>query len=273
MRVKNFSEVIAEVEVHLSDYLEEQGLDTSKQFSCINPAHNDSNPSCGIVKGNANVFSCLGCGESGNIFKAAYFLEGKAIVGAEFVTENLKYLADKYKIPIEVTPLTEDEQYELDTYRAYRLAADYILSDSWTTSLTEAVKSREWTEDICKQYGVGGVSSFREFRNTLKSYGLSASFLDDIDLGRKDIFDDGHIIFTIRDEFGRPVGFAARNLSYTEDKKNGTKYTNLSTTGAKCNIYKKGSRLFGIDRIIRANTQKYNAIYVFAGYAARVLLP
>lgn len=264
MKIKNFEEVVIQIETHLNDYLQEHGVDSSKMFKCINPAHPDRSPSCNTSGAEGKLFHCYGCGSSGNIFKAAHYLENKPLVGKEFITENLMYLANKYGIPVESTPLTEDEIYELDTYRAYRFAAEYIANSKWTPAFEKAVMEHDWTKEICKAYSVGSTPSFKEFREHLKVLGFSASFLDDIDLGRKELFGDEVIIFTIKDEHGRPVGFSSRNLKYTEDKQNGTKYVN--TTGAKCSIYKKGSRLFGMDQLLKANPKRSDPVYIFEGY-------
>ncbi len=268
MKIKNFEEVVNQIETHLNDYLQEQGVDSSKMFKCINPTHNDKSPSCNTNGAEGKLFHCYGCGSSGNIFKAAHYLENKPLVGKEFITDNLMYLAAKYGIAVESTPLTEDEIYELDTYRAYKFAAEYIANSKWTPAFEKAVAEHDWNKEVCKAYSVGSTPSFKEFREHLKVLGFSASFLDDIDLGRKELFGDEVIIFTIKDEHGRPVGFSSRNLKYTEDKQNGTKYVN--TTGAKCGIYKKGSRLFGMDQLLKNHPKRSDPVYIYEGYGDAV---
>lgn len=52
---------ISEVQSHLVEYLEGKGIDTRKQFRCLNPEHNDSNPSMSLVKGGKRVY-CFGHG-------------------------------------------------------------------------------------------------------------------------------------------------------------------------------------------------------------------
>lgn len=92
------------------------------------------------------------------------------------------------------------------------------------------------------------------------SMGYEPRFQDEIDLGRPDIFNEDNMIFTVCDEWGRPVGFAARNLTY--DGSNGSKYTNQKTTGLKCNIYQKGRRLYEVH-----TAKKYTPpVYIFEGY-------
>lgn len=264
MRIKNFDEVVSQLQDHLEIYLQEHGRDTSAMFNCINPAHPDHSPSCSTHGSDGKLFHCFGCGCAGDIFKAAHYLEGKPLVGKEFIIENLMYLASKYEIPVDSTEITEEELYELDTYRAYRYAADCIIAGQPTDEFKEAIKERNWNKQICDEYGVGHLATYKDFRENLKKLGFKAEFLDNIDLNRKELFDDGHLIFTIRDEHGRPVGFSSRNLRYTEDKKNGEKYIN---TAHKCSIYKKSSRLFGFDRLIKKHTKKSDPVYIFEGYA------
>jgi len=267
MNLKNREEVIASLRLHLKDYLEEHGFDTSKNFKCINPDHNDNTPSCNVLKNNPEVFHCFSCSSgNGDIFTAAHFLEGKPLTGKEFVLENVLYLAEKYGIEVDFTPPTEAEIYEIDTYRAYKCAANYIAFCHSTDAFQEVLTSREWTEELCQEFAIGTVDDYKKFREHLKSLGFAAGFLNDIDLSREEIFNPNNLIFTIRDEMGRPVGFSARNLLYTVDKKNGPKYNNSKTTGVKCNIYRKASRLYGMDLLIR-NHSKKDLVYVFEGYS------
>jgi DNA primase catalytic core len=176
------------------------------------------------------------------------------------------YLAEKYNVEIDSAPLSEAEIYEIDTYRAYRYAANYISQCNEIDGFIKVLEEREWDKDVCAEWGVGSVDDYKKFREHLKSLGFAAGFLDDIDLSREDMFNPNNLIFTIRDEIGRPVGFSARNLLYTNDKKNGPKYNNSRTTGVKCNIYRKGSRLYGMDALLR-NHSKKDTIYIFEGYS------
>jgi len=72
MSIKNYQEAQQELFLHLEDYLETQGIKTQTLFRCINPEHNDKNPSCGLHP-NKQIFHCFSCGVSGNIFHAATF--------------------------------------------------------------------------------------------------------------------------------------------------------------------------------------------------------
>jgi DNA primase catalytic core len=268
MKINNYNEVVSLLRPHLSDYLEEHGYDTSKNFLCINPNHKENTPSCNVLKNNPEVFHCFSCGAegTGDIFTACHFLEGRPLSGREFILDKVLYLAEKYGVEVDQEPPTEAELYEIDTYRAYKYAANYVASCNITENFEKVLINREWTRDICSEYGVGTVDDYRKFREYLKSLGFAAGFLDDIDLSREDIFNPNNLIFTIRDEIGRPVGFSARNLLYTADKMNGPKYNNSRTTGVKCNIYRKSARLYGFDSVLHKHSKK-DLIYIFEGYS------
>lgn len=267
MKIKNYDEVTSSLRPFLKDYLEERGIDTSKNFSCINPSHNDKVPSCNVMRNNPEIFHCFSCGGgTGDIFTACHYLENRPLTGKEFLADNLIYLAEKYNIEIDSTPLTEEELYEIDTFKAYRYAADYIAQCNNTEIFEQVLETREWKKDICFEYGIGTVDDYKKFREHLKGLGFAAGFLDDIDLSREDILNPNNLIFTIKDERGRPVGFSARNLFYTPDKQNGPKYNNSRTTGVKCNIYRKASRLYGMDKLVLKHSKK-DVVYIVEGYA------
>jgi DNA primase len=267
MRLKNREEVLSALRPHLQEYLEEHGINTRANFPCINPDHNDSTPSCNILKNNTELFHCFGCSAgTGDIFTAAHFLENKPMVGREFITDNVLFLAEKFGLDVDFDPPTEEELYEIDTYRAYKYASAYISSCHDTDKFKKVLESREWTSELCRDYGIGTVDDYKKFREYLKNLGFAAGFLDDIDLSREDLFNPNNLLFTIRDEAGRAIGFSARNLLYTADKKNGSKYVNSRTTGVKCNIYRKGTRLYGMDALIR-NHNKKDLVYIFEGYS------
>lgn len=265
MKIKNFEEATKQLQLHLVTYLEEQGLDSKRNFKCLNPAHGDSTPSMSVVRPDSIRVYCHGCAATGDIFDVCSWIEKKPLTGQGFMTETLPYLAKMFDIELEHTELTEDEQYQLDTHRAYRHAMEYITA--WHGDVPEDIKAevvrRGWTDDqALKGAGVGFVTDSAGFRNHLKGMGFSATFLDDVDLGRKDIFSPGHLIFTVKDESGRPVGFAARDLAWTKGE--GPKYVNQKTTGVKCNIYQKGKRLYGFDHAVKFKNT--GPIYIMEGY-------
>lgn len=276
MLVDNLEETTALIKPYLVQYLQEQGIDISKKFSCLYPDHEDSTPSSNIVGGNTLTprFYCHGCGRSGDIFDAVKLIEKKTAAGTEWVEDTLKYLANKYGVEIKTKELTENEIYELDTYRAYKTAASLLRTDQseYNPHFSRELTKREWHVGFLSSESVGTVKSFEEFYEALVNAGFSRKFLAEIDLNRKDIFNPDNMIFTWRDEKGRAIGFTARNLKYESEKAeaekngekyNGKKYNNQRTTGLKVNIFQKGRRLYGIDKVAKDGSP----IYIFEGQA------
>lgn len=257
-KLTNLEEVIAKLKTFLPQYLADHNIDTSKNFKCLNPKHDDPTPSMSCRQNPENAF-CYGCLVTMDIFQAAHYIEDKPIAGPEFIEQNVKYLAEKFGIELELEEMTEEELYRYRTYRAYKDAAELITNRSFGdyTKLDAEIARRGWNAETLKV----GTVVYKDFRNTLKNMGYEPRFQDEIDLGRPDIFNEENMIFTICDEFGRPVGFAARNLAY-DGQKDKSKYINQRTTGVRCNIYQKSKRLYEIHTALRYTPP----IFIFEGY-------
>ena len=255
-RIENLESLTAKLRPYLKRYLEERDVDISSKgaFRCINPAHPDKNPSCGFVKEtNEEVFYCFSCGAKGDIFNAANLLEGKPLKGQEFITENVVYIAEKYGVEISTVELTPEELYVRRVYRAYGDAADII--SEWQP--LEYISKRNWPVSLCRELQVGTVKSYDEFLSKMESRGYERSFSEEIDLNRY-IFNEGMLVFSVKDERGRVVGFSARDMSHSKDSKK-AKFIN---TSSKCPIYNKGVVLYGL------NSGRYHQppLYIFEGY-------
>lgn len=257
LKLANLDGVIQKLRSFLPQYLIEFDIDIENNFSCLNPKHEDEKPSMSCSQNPENAY-CFTCGVTCDIFQAAHWLEEKPLSGPGFIEENVRYLAEKFGVELELEEMTEDELYRYRTYRAYAAAADIVTNPEFgsQTKLKKEIKKRGWHPSLAKV----GTVEYKEFRDTLKAMGFEARFQDEIDLGRPSIFNEESMIFTIRDEWGRPVGFAARNLAY--DGKNGAKYMNQKTTGLRCNIYQKGRRLYEVHTAVKYTPP----LYIFEGY-------
>jgi len=250
---------------YLEQYLQEHGIDTSKNFICINPKHDDKDASMHISKQPPGWIYCHGCNTSANIFGAAHFLEEKPNKGRGYIEENVLYIANKYGVQAKLEDLTQEEIYEYRTYAAYELAArlisdpdfgDYSMSD-------QEIARRNWDKSKLETWGVGTVD-YNEFKERLISSGYDVKFLNGIDLNRSNLFTNHNLLFTVYDDKGRPVGFSAKNLKHKNgDRSTGPKYLNTRGTGLECAIFKKGERLYGFE-IAREAT---SPLYIFEGQA------
>ena len=259
-RLQDFEATIASIKPFLPQYLESLGIDTTTNFTCINPDHNDENASMTCQKYPESAY-CFGCHMTCNIFEAAHILESKPKKGPKFISDNLMYLADKFGVNVQLKELTQEELYEARTYKAYELAAKLVSNRNfgdYSIADTE-IERREWDKEKVASWGIGTADA-RELKKVLKQHGYEPKFLASIDLDNPHIFSENNLIFTVHDEHGRPVGFSAKKL---KRDKNSPKYINTRETGLECAIFKKSSRLYGFD-IARDVAQP---LYIFEGQA------
>ena len=264
-RVANLEEVTKSLKPFLEQYLQEHGHDTSNHFNCINPKHTDNNGSMS-TKGDTkyHVANCFGCGASIDLFTAAHFIENKPIKGPAFIEENVLYLADKFGVQLDLADLTQDEIYEYKTYEAYKYAAKLIADPEFGDyeKIQKEIDRRDWDTQKCADWGIGTVD-YNEYKTKMKAAGYDVKFLGSVDLDRSNLFDSHNLLFTVYDDFGRPVGFSAKNLKYDKDVRGSKKYNNTRGTGLECAIFKKGERLYGFDIAKSASSP----LYIFEGQA------
>lgn len=264
-KVTNIEQVTDNLRPYLEQYLQDNGINTNTNFPCINPKHEDTNASMSI-KGDSghNVANCFGqCGCSADIFTAAYFLEGKPIKGPGFIEENVKYLAEKYGVKMDFEDPTPEEIYEYRTYDAYKFASKLISDRNFGdySLVDKEIERRGWDKEKCAEWGIGTVD-YNDYKNRMKAAGYEVSFLNGVDLASS-LFNNHNLLFTVYDDFGRPVGFSAKNLKYDKKDPQSKKYINTRGTGLECAIFKKGERLYGFDIAKKANSP----LYIFEGQA------
>lgn len=263
-RIKNFDDVVEHIKSHLVDYLEEQEINTKTNFNCIHSDHDDTVASCGVMRQSEfKKWHCFGCNEFGDIFDACAALEGKPVNGPEYIKETVLYLAEKYKIEVKMEEPTEEEKYRIETFVAYKKAAHYVAAHSNEKSLAELAR-RDWEPEGCKARLIGSVDSFQNYKEYMKNQGFSVSFLESIDLLNPYLFNENNLLFTVSDDYGRPCGFAARNLDYDSTNKNSRKYINTKNFGTdiKCQIFEKSKRLYNIH-----NAKKgVGSLYIVEGH-------
>lgn len=269
MYLPNLEYIKDQLKPRLVEYLESKGVEIDKKSwicKCFNPAHkDDTNPSCSLQKRDHTLFYCFGCQKGGNIFDAVSLLEkDMPTVGPEFISKTVRFLLDHFKLEIEIPQLSEAEEYALRVQKAYSEVTEYIIQAPKSQIVTSELARRQWSDELCKQYGVGTVESYKAFQDLLKQKGYDKEFVRQVDLSRRDMFNENNIIFTIHDERDKVTGFACRRLSGE-----GSKYLNQSTReiGA-LTIYRKGEILYGLNNaIVSANIKGIGPIYVVEGYA------
>jgi DNA primase catalytic core len=236
----------ARIRPFLRHYLESRNVHINEKsfFLCLNPAHNESDASGHIVPETSETYwTCFGCGASGDIFTAAHYLEGFPLVGKEFLEYNVYQLAARFRIEFEKAPMSEHDIYLMHLRQLYRHAANTLVEFHHNRSLLEA---RGWSPALCHTMGVATVDSWEAFRARLAAKaGCNLKFMEDAGIDGK-LFNPYCITFTLFDEFGNPIGFAARDSRWDAGKQNVKKYRNTSN---KIPVFKKSRILYGFHLI------------------------
>lgn len=224
--ITDLNELYTAVKLKLSDYLIEKCdiTDPTKKFMCCSPGHpNDKNPSMQMHK-DGTFAVCWSCGASLDIFTAANWFEGKPLDGEGFLKDNVYYLADKYNIKYSIMSNNNERAAMKQAYfRAYKLVAEYIqhiATTDPTPAFTKELTKRKWTpvkESI--DLGMGCVQSYRDMIKLLKDNGFTNDFIEMAGLMRSDLFSPDGILFTIYDEYGKPIAFYMRDTKFEEKKK------------------------------------------------------
>lgn len=271
-KISNIEKQLDSIRHFIIPYLKEHGYDVEHghKISCLSPDHNDSNPSMSAFESEEgyHLIRCHGCGVTMDIFNAAHIIEDKPIIGPGFINDTVTYLADKYGVELQYKNLSDEEVYELNMYQAYDVVAKYISSQTDFNNLQMAeLDKRQFSKEFIKSYMVGVCNDYHALRKHLLDSGFTNSFIDEIDLGNTNLFSPNNLIYTICDDFGRPVAFMARNLIYDgvvnpENNKfvNGPKFTG-SKTSIKKNIYRKNERLYLLHLAKKLN----KSIYIVEG--------
>jgi DNA primase len=218
--ITNFEQLRGQVKECLDLYLSSFGVVTNKKFLC--PVHSEKSPSASVVPG-INLVHCFGCQGTWDIFDLAAIKEGKPLTGRGFLTDNLMYLAKKFGIPIPELDISDEELYEIQSLRAYAQASRIIQSANSSDQVSKKLKEYMWPADVISKIGIGSVNSYSDYIDQMTNrYGHALEFLTEIDLAGKDgkqhlIFQPQNLIYTIRDEDGNPIAFAARNLNYESE--------------------------------------------------------
>jgi len=246
-KIINFDGVRSLLKTHLVEYLTEKGLDVNGNIHCLNPHHEDRNPSMGLVPASDNtVLHCFSCSANYDLIDAYAILEGTPAEGPGWLVSTFLPLCRKYAINVEMEELSEEDKHKYSVFRAYERAAQIVKDSDPTTLLLSETDKRGWNVFQAKDlFGIGSIS-FSEFTTKMAAYGYTKSFLEQADLYNKQIFNDSGLIIPIRDDTGLVAGFVTRNLKSSNRK---TKFFNTSN---KCPVYNKSKILFNFDRAKKA---------------------
>lgn len=245
---------IAEV---ISEHVALKGAATSMKGLC--PFHQERTPSFN-VNTVTNTFHCFGCEESGDVIDFIQKIEGEGFRWA------VQYLADAYNLPVHFD--TDDASKTKNTrlIEANVVAADAygyaLLHDPDAEPARNLLTSRGFDiQEAVTQFGCGYAPTSRSIAQLLSRRGFTAEEIVEAGLARQrsgqlvDYF-HGRLLWTIKNSFGKPVGFGGRRVR--DDDPLEAKFINTPET----TVYKKSAILYGLDLARKEITRLRQAIVV-----------
>lgn len=203
-----FDLFLDKIRPHIIEYLESKGYNTKTAIRCINPEHDDKSPSmlCAHAGDNDWRVWCASCGWRGDLFDVYAALEDKPKKGPNWLNETVLPLAVMFNVPPPVMELTADEQFAHDLYRTFEDVASLINHNikEFKDFPSQYVGEKCWEQKTLAALDIGvlpySLLKGRVSEEDRRRFGLN----------RPDVFNEEHLVFTVRDQYGRPVRFFSR---------------------------------------------------------------
>lgn len=209
------------------------------------PFHSEKTPSF-TVDSEKQLFHCFGCGIGGDVYSLVMEKENLSF------PEALKYLAEKYHIPLpeqrKLSPqaLKLEEQLVKINESTLAFFKKNLFNTQEGRSGLDYLKKRNVSDNVIQEFKIGyAMNSWNSLLTFFKGKGVSEDLLEKAGLvipGKKpnEFYDRfrGRIIFPIFSLTGKVVGFGGRTMFDADPK-----YLNSPDTP----LYSKGQLLYGLN--------------------------
>jgi DNA primase len=225
------------------------------------PFHNEKSPSFNVIP-QKGMYYCFGCQAGGDVFRFLMLVEGLSFV------EAVKELAGPAGVEVPERELTADERASLRAratqYDILEAGAGFYEGVLWTRPEGQAGRDyllkRALSNETAHKGRVGfAPPGWTSLVDWLHRKGYPAELAVEVGLAKKaeggriyDAFRD-RIMFPIRDEKSRVIGFGGRIL-----EGDGPKYINTPET----RLYQKSHVLYGLEMARNAIQQRDRALVV-----------
>ena len=229
----------------LSDFITLKKAGSNFKANC--PFHHEKTPSF-VISPAKQIYKCFGCGKAGDSVKFVMEHEHFSYVDA------LKYLAQKYNIPIEETvqspEFIEQESKREGLYVVNEFAKDFFSFNMHEHEEGKSIglsyfKERGFSAEIIKKFQLGyALASYNSLTDAALEKGYQLEILQKAGLSSKkentkfDFFRE-RVMFPIHGVSGKVLGFGGRIL---KNNVKSPKYINTPDT----DIYDKSKVLYGI---------------------------
>jgi DNA primase len=248
----------------ISDFVQLKRRGTNYLGLC--PFHNEKTPSFNVSQ-SKGIYKCFGCGKGGNV--VSFIMEHEHMS----YPEALKYIANKYGIPVHEETVSEEEIQKKDNRESMMIVNEFARK-YFRKQLTESdrgraiglsyFRERGFTDQIIDKFDLGYCPEGKDvFTTEALGKGYKIEFLESTGLTivkdnwQVDRF-SGRVMFPIHSVAGRVIGFGGRTLS---QEKKIAKYLN----SPESDVYHKSKILYGIFQAKRKIVQDDNC-YLVEGY-------
>lgn len=230
-----------------------------KNFVCLCPFHNDTNPSM-VISQEKQIYKCFSCGAGGN---ALTFVKNYEKIS---LNEAIKKLANKAGVEIDYYENNKVDQK--DVYLEYYNLNDYALNlfqylikETNNQKVLEYINKRNYSKDLITKFKIGFLDNANTLTNLFKSkeYDLNNA----VEIGLLKLVDNKYfdsfsnrIIYPIINEYDKIVGFTARAI----DDDTQPKYLN----SPESKIFDKSSILYNLNNAKESAT-RLKTIYLVEG--------
>ena len=231
------------------------------------PFHKEKTPSFNVIE-DRQFYHCFGCGKSGDVFK---FLEEYRQISFQ---ESVKVLADRLGIAVTIDAPRQAQQQNSPNQAFYDLHEDalkFYHAVLMTTKIGEAARAylyeRGMTDDLLKTFQIGLAPDEPDYlyQSVSKKYDeevLTESGLFNLSESNR-LFDTfkNRIMFPLKNEFGKTIGFSGRVWTKDDFEKGQAKYKNTRAT----RIFNKSDELYHLDQA-KPVIQKTHEVYLMEGF-------
>ena len=231
------------------------------------PFHKEKTPSFNVIE-DRQFYHCFGCGKSGDVFK---FLEEYRQISFQ---ESVKVLADRLGIAVSIDVPRQVQRQNSPNQAFYDLHEDalkFYHAVLMTTKIGEAARAylyeRGMTDELLKTFQIGLSPDEPDYlyQSVSKKYDeevLTESGLFNLSENNR-IFDTfkNRIMFPLKNEFGKTIGFSGRVWTKEDIEKGQAKYKNTRAT----RIFNKSYELYHLDQA-KPVIQKTHEVYLMEGF-------
>ena len=224
---------------------------SGKSMKGLCPFHNEKTPSFHVSK-DKQIFNCFGCHKKGNVI--TFIEEYKHL---DFI-ESVRYLADQYNIDLGESDNDVKRYNYTRLYEINKLAQDFynlnLLNLDAGKQALKYLEDRQLSKQTMSEFHIGYAprSNNQLLKNLKETYQefelVEAGLINRNQNGDYyDVFRD-RVIFPIKNEQGKIVGFSGRSLSNDVQPK----YINTQST----KIFNKGDVLYNLEKALPHVNQK-----------------